>query len=85
MSGNGELILTGANTYSGGTTISAGTLDIAAASALPGSGLVAISGGGRLVLGSGSGIGALLAASSPAGSDAVASVRGGGPGDDRRI
>ena len=72
MSGNGELVLTGANAYSGGTTISAGTLEIAAASALPGSGLVSISGGGRLVLGSGAGIGALLSASSLAGSDAVA-------------
>ena len=72
MSGNGELVLTGANTYSGGTTISGGALEIAAASALPGSGLVSISGGGRLVLGSGSGIGALLSASSPAGSAEVA-------------
>ena len=73
MSGNGELVLTGANTYSGGTSVSGGVLEIAAASALPGSGLVSISGGGRLVLGSGSGIGALLSASSPAGSAEVAS------------
>ena len=72
MSGNGELVLAGANTYSGGTSVSGGVLEIAAASALPGSGLVSISGGGRLVLGSGSGIGALLSASSPAGSREVA-------------
>ncbi len=65
LSGSGELTLSGTDTYSGGTTISGGTLDIAAASALPSTGLVTISGGGRLVLGSGAGIGALLAASSP--------------------
>ena len=41
-------------------------------SALAGSGLTTIAAGGRLVLGSGAGIGALLAASSPASSDAVA-------------
>ena len=86
MSGNGELILTGANTYSGGTSVSGGTLEIAAASALPGSGLVTISGGGRLVLGSGSGIGALLAASSPAEFGRGRLERGGvNAGDDRRI
>ena len=72
MSGNGELTLNGSNAYSGGTSIGGGTLEIAAGSALPGSGLVSISGGGRLVLGSGAGIGALLAASAPAGSDAIA-------------
>ena len=72
LSGSGELTLSGSNTYSGGTTVSGGTLDIAAASALPSKGLVTISDGGRLVLGSGSGIGALLAASSPAGSGEVA-------------
>ena len=72
LSGSGELTLSGTNTYYGGTTVSGGTLDIAAPSALAGSGLVTIAAGGRLVLGSGAGIGALLAASSPAGSDAVA-------------
>ena len=72
LSGSGELTLSGTNTYTGGTTVSGGTLDIAAPSALSGSGLVTIAAGGRLVLGSGAGIGALLAASSPAGSDAVA-------------
>ena len=72
FSGGGELTLSGTNTYTGGTTVSGGTLDIAARHALSGTGLVTISGGGRLVLGSGAGIGALLAASSPGGSDAVA-------------
>ena len=72
LSGSGQLTLSGTNAYSGGTTISGGTLDIAAPSALSGSGLVTIAAGGRLVLGSGAGIGALLAASLPASSDAVA-------------
>ena len=72
LSGSGELTLSGTNAYTGGTTVSGGTLDIAAPSALAGSGLVTIAAGGRLVLGSGAGIGALLAASSPVGSDAVA-------------
>ena len=72
LSGSGELTLSGTDTYSGGTTLNGGALEIAAASALPGSGLVSISGGGRLVLGSGAGIGALLAASSPVSSGAVA-------------
>ena len=43
LSGGGELILSGTNSYTGGTTIEGGTLDIAAPSALPGSGLVTIS------------------------------------------
>ena len=72
LSGSGELTLSGTNAYTGGTTVSGGTLDIAAPSALAGSGLVTIAAGGRLVLGSGAGIGALLAASSPVGSGAVA-------------
>ena len=72
LSGNGALTLSGTNSYTGGTTVSGGTLDIAAPSALSGSGLVTIAAGGRLVLGSGAGIGALLAASAPVGSDAVA-------------
>ena len=70
--GSGELMLSGTDTYSGGTTVSGGTLDITAASALPSNGFVTIFGGGRLVLGSGAGIGSLLAASSPIGSEAVA-------------
>ena len=72
LSGSGALTLSGTNAYTGGTTVSGGTLDIAAPSALSGSGLVTIAAGGRLVLGSGAGIGALLAASSPVGSGAVA-------------
>ena len=72
LSGSGQLTLSGTNAYTGGTTVSGGTLDIAAPSALAGSGLVTIAAGGRLVLGSGAGIGALLAASSPTASGAAA-------------
>ena len=72
FSGSGELILSGTDAYSGGTTVSGGTLEIAAPSALAGSGLVTIAAGGRLVLGAGAGIGSLLAASSPLDSGAVA-------------
>ena len=68
----GELILSGTSSYTGGTTVSGGTLEVTAAKALASSGLVTISGGGRLVLGSGSGIGALISASSPISSGEVA-------------
>ena len=71
QTGSGELILAGSNTYTGGTSISGGMLDITSSSELPSSGLVTISGGGRLVLGSGAGIGALLTASLPVSSGEV--------------
>ncbi len=75
VTGGGALTISDSDTYTGGTTISGGTLTIASAAALPSSGLVTIGGGGRLVLGSGSGIGAPLAASSPADSgDATTSI-----------
>ena len=72
VSGGGELILSGTSDYSGGTAVNAGTLAVTAASALPSSGLLTISGGGRLVLGGGSGIGALFGASSSISSGEVA-------------
>ena len=74
LSGNGELILSGTDTYTGGTDVSGGTLEIVAGSALAGGGSVTISGGGALVFGSGPGSGSPLAASSPIGSDVVAST-----------
>ncbi len=72
VSGGGELILSGTDTYTGGTNVSAATLAITSAIALSSTGLVTISGGGKLVLGSGAGIGALLTASAPISSGAVA-------------
>ncbi len=72
VSGGGEVILSGTDTYTGGTNVSAATLAITSASALSSTGVVTIGGGGQLVLGSGSGIGALLTASAPISSGAVA-------------
>ncbi len=46
--GNGELVLTGANRYSGGTTIDAGTLVATDASAIP-DGALAVGAGGALI------------------------------------
>ncbi len=72
VGGGGDLILSGTDTYTGGTNVSAATLAITSASALSSTGVVTIGGGGKLVLGSGSGIGALLGASAPIGSGAIA-------------
>ena len=49
LSGDGELILSGTDTYTGGTIISGGTLDFASGSAVP-TGMVTISGNGWLEL-----------------------------------
>ncbi len=72
VSGGGEVILSGTDTYTGGTNVTAATLAITSASALSSTGVVTISGGGQLVLGSGAGIGALLTASAPISSGAAA-------------
>ena len=85
LSGSGALTLSGTNTYTGGTTVSGGTLDIAAPSALAGSGLVTIAAGGRLVLGSGAGIGAAACGLVAGQFGRGCPQRGGSPGDDRRI
>ena len=66
------MILSGTSSYTGGTTVSGGTLEVTASKALASSGLMTISNGGRLVLGSGAGIGALISASSPISSGEVA-------------
>ena len=52
QSGMGELILTAANTYTGGTTVSSGTLAVLTAAALP-YGTLTISAGGELLFGPG--------------------------------
>ncbi len=51
VSGGGELILSGADTYTGGTNVSAATLAITSASALSSTGVVTISGGGQTRVG----------------------------------
>ena len=84
VSGGGALILSGTDHYTGGTTVNAAALAVTSSSALPSSGLMKIGSGGRLVLGGGAGIGALLGASSPISSGAIALERGGGGfADDR--
>jgi autotransporter-associated beta strand protein len=50
LSGGGELILSGSNTYTGGTTISGGTLDFASPAALPTTGIINISRPGSVSL-----------------------------------
>jgi autotransporter-associated beta strand protein len=49
-SGVGSLALTNANTFTGGTTVSAGTLEAAAADALGGTSTIAVNSGGTLLL-----------------------------------
>ena len=59
-SDSGLLVLAGTNTYTGGTTVSSGTLDFSTPDATPSVGIVTVEPGGYVVLG------ALLGASSPA-------------------
>ena len=47
--GTGTLVLSGANTYTGGTRVLAGVLQVAGADALPESGILTIGGGGVFV------------------------------------
>ena len=51
-SGSGRLVLSGTNAYSGGTTVSSGTLDIAGSASLPSSGVLVVGRSGMVVLGS---------------------------------
>ena len=71
VNGPGTVVLSGASGYTGGTTVVGGTLAITSPAALPGSGLTTIGSGGRLVLGSGAGIGGSLG--SGAGASALSS------------
>ena len=57
---SGILVLSGTNKYTGGTTVTAGTLDFASPAASPTAGILTVKAGGYVALG------ALLGASSPA-------------------
>ena len=67
VSGSGRLVLSGTNTYTGGTTVTGGTLDFANPNATPSTGIVTATTGGYVALG------ALSGASSPA-TDATETV-----------
>ena len=59
-SDSGLLVLAGTNTYTGGTTVSSGTLDFSTPAATPSEGILTVNPGGYVVLG------ALVGISSPA-------------------
>jgi autotransporter-associated beta strand protein len=63
LSGNGTLALTGTDSYSGGTTVNGGTLDVNNAHALPTSGVLVVGRSGRVVLGNITGAAEMVAAS----------------------
>ena len=60
--GSGTLVLSGANTYTGGTTVSAGTLDYQVTGAKPASGVTTVASGATLALGVGTGAGLFTSA-----------------------
>jgi autotransporter-associated beta strand protein len=70
LSGSGTLLLSGSDSYSGGTTVSSGTLDVNSAQALPTAGLLVVGRNGRVVLGNITGA-AELAAASPLTSESI--------------
>jgi fibronectin-binding autotransporter adhesin len=53
LTGRGTLVLTGSNTYSGGTSINAGTLEFATTSAMPATGTVSVASSATLGAGAG--------------------------------
>ena len=53
LAGSGQLTLSGTNSYSAGTTVSGGTLELTSASALAGLGGLVVSDGGQVVLSGG--------------------------------
>jgi autotransporter-associated beta strand protein len=63
LSGSGTLVLSGSDSYSGGTTVNSGTLDVNSAQALPTSGVVVVGRSGRVVLGNIVGAAEMVAAS----------------------
>jgi autotransporter-associated beta strand protein len=63
LSGSGTLILSGSNDYSGGTTVTGGTLNVNSAQALPTTGMLVVGRNGRVVLGNITGAAEMVAAS----------------------
>ena len=78
VAGGGQLVLSGTNVYTGGTTVSSGTLSVAAASALPSAGVLVVGRSGRVVLGNNPtfGAAALLIASAPEVTDSGVALMG---------
>ena len=73
--GGGELILSGSNSYTGGTTVLSGTLDLTSPAALPGIGVLIVSSGASVITQSSSlGVEALPGGALPMVADPVASV-----------
>ena len=70
--GGGELILSGTDSYTRGTTVNNGTMATTSAHALPSAGVLVAGRTGRVVLGNSLGIGSLLVASLPVSADVVA-------------
>jgi autotransporter-associated beta strand protein len=69
--GGGELILNGADTYSGGTIVNGGTLAVGSASALPNAGVLVVGRSGCVVLGDSLGAAAVVASSSLTGDEST--------------
>jgi autotransporter-associated beta strand protein len=63
LGGSGTLVLSGSDSYSGGTTVTGGTLDVTSSQALPTTGTLVIGRNGHVVLGNITGAAELLAAS----------------------
>ncbi len=68
LNGGGTMLLSGGNTYTGGTTISGAMLQLANSAALPASGTVTVNSGGILAVDAGAGNGLFTNATSGAGS-----------------
>jgi fibronectin-binding autotransporter adhesin len=54
LHGNGVMVLSGSDTYSGGTVVTGGTLDVTTSSALPGGSSLTVNAGGTFVFNSSS-------------------------------
>jgi autotransporter-associated beta strand protein len=63
FSGGGTLVLSGSDSYSGGTTVNSGTLGVTSSQALPTTGVLVVGRNGYVVLGNTLGAAAIVAAS----------------------